>query len=306
MSNPRSEYIGRFAPTPSGPLHFGSVIAALASYLEAHSNQGKWLLRIDDLDTPRVRAGANSRILQVLEELGLYWDNEIVYQSNRQSAYEEAAHQLQLDSLLYFCACSRKKIQGKPYLGTCRDLKLEPAPQHSMRIKTETNLFSVDDQIQNAYRQNILEDVGDFIVRRADGIFAYHLAVVVDDAAENVSHIVRGTDLMDSTPRQIFLQEKLGVTTPAYAHLPVAINSSGDKICKQHKAEDVLLSNSPVKVLFDSLEFLGQNPDEALLDATVADLIKWGIENWQLSNVPKSQQSLAAQRYQSRPRTSDS
>ena len=299
-------YIGRFAPTPSGPLHFGSVIAALASYLDAHANEGLWLLRIDDLDTPRVCAGADSRILQVLEELGLYWDNEVVYQSHRQSAYEEAEHQLQLDSLLYFCACSRKKIRGKPYPGTCRDLKLEAGTQHSIRIKTTQNLVSVDDQVQAVYRQSILEDVGDFVIRRADGIFAYHLAMVVDDGVENVTHIVRGADLMDSTPRQIYLQEKLGLTTPVYAHLPVAINDAGDKICKQHKAEDVLLNSSAVRVLYDSLKFLGQNPDEKLQDACVDDLIAAGIENWQLSKVPKSQQGQASKRYQRKHENSSS
>ena len=224
MPESSSNYIGRFAPTPSGPLHFGSIVAALGSYLDAKSNKGRWLLRIDDLDTPRVQAGANEIILHALEKLGMHWDGNILYQSQRQQAYEEAQQLLQSKGLLFPCYCSRKQVKGKRYPGTCRGQQQKTDQQYAIRILTESATYTLHDLIQPDYSQNLSEETGDFIIRRADQLYAYHLAVVVDDAYQDISHNVRGADLMGSCPRQIFLQQQLGLVTPIYAHLPVAIS----------------------------------------------------------------------------------
>lgn len=280
-------YVGRFAPSPTGPLHFGSIVAALGSYLDARHNNGKWLLRIDDLDTPRLQAGADDKILSALEKLEMYWDGNVIYQSQRHQAYQEAEDRLQSSNLLFPCYCPRKLVRGKPYPGTCRQKYLEADRQHAIRIKTKPGNYTLHDLIQPEYSQNLLEDVGDFIIKRADGIYAYHLAVVLDDAYQGVTHIVRGVDLMHSTPRQIYLQQQLGLTIPVYAHLPLAVSQSGQKISKQAMAEDVLLLNQPANILFTCLKFLGQKPLAELLQASLNEIIEWGIANWQLSNVPK-------------------
>ncbi len=301
-------YVGRFAPTPSGPLHFGSILAALGSYLDARSNRGLWLLRIDDLDTPRIRAGASDQVLFALDKLGMHWDGNILYQSQRHEAYRENERTLQSMDLLFPCYCSRKLVKGKRYPGTCRDRQRSSNQQFSIRIKAGTGNYVLHDQIQSDYSQDLAGEIGDFVIRRADGIYAYHLAVVVDDAHQNISHMIRGADLMDSCPRQIYLQQQLGLTTPVYAHLPLAVTPSGIKISKQHMAEDVLLNRQPTSILFACLEFLGQNPSRELLKYPVDEVIKWGIENWKLSNIPNRPEIIAPGKFLSSAsgRTTDS
>ncbi len=299
MPETPSKYIGRFAPTPSGPLHFGSIIAALGSYLDARANKGLWLVRIDDLDTPRVRAGADDKILHGLDKLGMHWDESILYQSRRQQAYQMAMAELQSRDLLFPCYCSRNQILGKRYPGTCRGRHWETGQRHAIRIRTETGNYTLQDQIQPAYSEDVSADVGDFIIKRSDGIYAYHLAVVVDDAYQNISHMIRGADLMDSCPVQIYLQQQLGLPTPIYAHLPLAITAAGEKISKQYLAEDVLLNSQPGSVLFTCLDFLGQKPDKQLLHGSVDEIIGWAIDNWSLSTVPKQMKIIAPAHFQS-------
>jgi len=282
----RSDYIGRFAPTPSGPLHFGSIIAAFASYLDAKKNKGLWLLRIDDLDTPRCRPGAVGSILRTLETLGLQWDGEVVFQSNRLDAYTAAQENLQQRGLLYKCFCTRKQIKGLPYPGTCRHLQVYPGKQFAVRINTDSDPAGFTDQIQGEYCQNLQQESGDFIVRRADGLFAYHLACVTDDAWQGVTDIVRGADLLDSTPQQIYLQRQLGLSTPSYSHFPVATDRNGVKISKGYGAIDALLEKQPVGLLVEVLSLLGQAVDPELTKIPLTEVITWAIKNWDISRVP--------------------
>ncbi|NKB36992.1 MAG: tRNA glutamyl-Q(34) synthetase GluQRS [Gammaproteobacteria bacterium] len=293
MSAVNTDYVGRFAPTPSGPLHFGSIITALASYLDARANHGKWLVRIDDLDSPRTQKGADSKILSTLEELGMYWDNQILYQSQRNDAYQSVLEQLHKNELIYACYCSRDKTRGKPYPGSCRNLTFVSDKQYALRIIVEEGELEVDDLIQQSYFQNLKSEVGDFVIRRADQITAYHLAVVVDDAYQNVSHIIRGADLLESCARQIYLQNILRLPGPLYAHVPLATYTNGAKISKQEQADYVLLTSKAGHVLYACLRFLGQTPAQELQNETVEKIIQWGIANWNLSKVPQQHQLSA-------------
>ena len=293
------DYIGRFAPSPTGPLHFGSIIAALASYLDAKYHQGLWLVRIDDLDTPRVQPGAADDVLFSLEKLGLHWDKAIVYQSSRQQAYRAAEDELHKKDLLYPCYCSRKTVAGKPYPGTCLNQQTIKNAQYSIRIKTISEKTSFTDLVQGKFEQNLKNDVGDFIIKRADSLYAYHLAVAVDDAEQNITHIVRGSDLIESTPRQIYLQQQLAQITPLYAHLPVATTHLNEKISKQCKALDVLLQEKPENILIHSLTHLGQQPDSSLKKANRNEILQWAISNWNLSKVPKTSEIIAPSQYYS-------
>jgi glutamyl-Q tRNA(Asp) synthetase len=292
-------YVGRFAPSPTGPLHFGSIIAALASYLDAKYHQGLWLVRIDDLDTPRLQPGAADDILFSLEKLGLHWDRGIVYQSKRQLAYRSAEKELDDKELLYPCYCSRKTVAGKPYSGTCLNRQAIKNTQHSIRVKTQAGSISFTDLIQGKFEQNLKNDVGDFIVKRADGLYAYHLAVAVDDAEQGVTHIVRGSDLLESTPRQIYLQQQLSLITPLYSHLPVATTHLSEKISKQCKALDVLSQEKPENILIHSLAHLGQQPDASLKKANNKEILQWAVSNWNLSQVPKTSEIIAPSQYYS-------
>jgi glutamyl-Q tRNA(Asp) synthetase len=309
-------YIGRFAPSPTGPLHFGSLVAAVTSYLDAKKNNGKWLLRMEDLDKPREVAGAAKTILLQLESFGFEWDDEIVYQSQRSDIYENYLYNLQRNGFVYSCHCSRKEIadssiltgvDGAIYPKTCFKKMLENVPKKSssvfhasgsrmdagsQRINVEgATKISFKDAIQGNISQTLQTDVGDFILKRKDGIFAYQLAVVVDDALQNVTHIVRGADLLDSTPRQIYLQYLLdfsstNLPTINYAHVPIATNAQGEKLSKQTLATAVEIGD-PAILLFRSLQFLGQNPPKMLVLENLADVWRWAIDNWQLENVPK-------------------
>lgn len=274
-----SFYVGRFAPAPSGPLHFGSIIAALGSFLQAKCHAGEWLVRIEDSDRFRVVEGATGLILDTLENLGLHWDREVIIQSQRENRYRQELEKLQDMGIVYPCTCTRRETRGKPYPGTCRKGISRNRKHRSLRIRTDDTPVEFDDTVVGKYSQSLENEVGDFIIKRSDGMTAYHLAVVIDDADQGVTEIVRGADLVDSTPRQIYLQRILQYPTPSYLHLPVAIDASGRKISKQNNAPGIDIARG-AQVLTNALDFLGQHPDPQLADATVEDVIQWGLEHW--------------------------
>lgn len=280
-------YRGRFAPSPTGPLHFGSLVAAVGSYLDARHHHGKWLVRIEDIDTPRTVPGAADVILRTLEALGMEWDETVVYQSQRTHLYQAALHELQQQGLLYPCTCSRKEIadssivgiSGPIYPGTCRNRPANPQKSHALRIRTTNETIQFEDRVIGSYCQQLARDIGDFVLRRADGVYAYQLAVAVDDAAQAITHIVRGADLLDSTPRQIYLQRLLNYPTPHYLHLPIVTNAAGEKLSKQTNAAPID-TNHALKHLIEALRFLGQNPPPALAHGNLTDLWYWARQNW--------------------------
>lgn len=279
-------YLGRFAPTPSGPLHIGSIMAALASYLDARNRGGQWRVRIEDLDLPRVKPGCSDDILHALDKLGLHWDGKIVFQSERIDAYEEACSRLAADQLLYHCICSRRIVGDAPYPGTCRHRSIPASSQHSLRVLTHGRPVGIRDRLRGDYFQCLEKDVGDFILRRADGYHAYHLATVVDDAWQNITHIVRGGDLLESTPRQVYLQQLLNLPIPEYLHIPVAVDKQGAKISKSMGGLDVLIQGSPARVLIMTLDLLGQKIDQSLAKAPVEEILTWAIKNWHPAIIP--------------------
>ncbi len=286
MSNSPS-YVGRFAPSPTGPLHFGSLLAAVASFLDARSQQGQWLMRMEDLDPAREPPGAADLILNQLLDFGLHWDGKVLYQSTRMSAYHDALARLQSMDLCYACDCSRPQIHamGAIYDGRCR-LRSNPSlTDVAVRLKTTDCEISFVDQIQGPQCQRLLFDTGDFVIRRRDGLIAYQLAVVLDDAWQHVTHIVRGYDLLDSTARQIYLQQLLGLATPIYAHLPIVVNAEGHKLSKQTFAEALKSSQKSV-LLHKVLGFLGLNPPASLARTAVATQLEWAAECWHIQAVP--------------------
>ncbi|MBI4194672.1 MAG: tRNA glutamyl-Q(34) synthetase GluQRS [Betaproteobacteria bacterium] len=286
---------GRFAPSPTGPLHFGSLIAAVGSYLEARSRGGEWLVRVEDLDPPRVVPGAVGDILRALDACGMHWDGQVIYQSARSDAYHTALHELRQRSLIYPCACSRREIadsavtgvDGFVYPGTCRAGLPAGKTARALRVNTRNAAIGFVDALQGRIRQDLETDVGDFIIYRADRVFAYQLAVVVDDAEQGITDVVRGADLLDSTPRQIYLQRLLGFATPRYAHLPVAVNAEGEKLSKQTFAP-AIDPRRPVPQLVAALRFLGQEIPPALEQADVRSLWDWALGNWNLARVPRA------------------
>lgn len=282
-----SRYTGRFAPTPSGPLHFGSIVTALASYLDARKHSGRWLLRIDDLDTPRVRPGAADSILNTLDQLGLHWDGEVVYQNDRREAYQQAIEQLHQHGLLYRCDCPRRETRGKPYPGTCRDRLVPLCNQAALRLRTGHTAAGITDLIQGKYRRDINAESGDFIVLRADGLHAYPLAVVVDDDWQGVTHIIRGADLLETTPEQVWLQTLLGLPHPVYGHVPVVLGQDGKKLSKSDAALEALLGTDPSAVLVKALQFLGQPVAKELSGAVPDDIIGQALTQWELARVPR-------------------
>ena len=286
-------YCGRFAPSPTGPLHIGSLIAAVGSYLEARTHGGVWRLRMEDLDPPREMPGAADQILRTLETYGFEWDGDVVYQSKRASWYEDALAQLRQRDLIYPCGCTRKEIgdsaiqgiEGPVYPGTCRHGLTAGKSPRAWRIRVEDRAIGFDDALQGRVSQHLSRDIGDFVLKRADGYYAYQLAVVVDDAAQGITHVVRGADLLDSTPRQIFLQQALGVPTPHYTHLPVAANRQGEKLSKQTLAPPLDLAN-PVPALWQALDFLGQQPPHELSSEALPTVWAWAKAHWDLTRVP--------------------
>jgi glutamyl-Q tRNA(Asp) synthetase len=288
-------YRGRFAPSPTGPLHFGSLVAAMGSYLEAKSCRGEWLVRIENIDSPREVTGAAKEILDTLEALGMEWDGEVVYQDQRHEAYQAALTMLEQRSMVYPCTCSRKEIadsgiihrEAGAYPGTCRAGLSDYRNSASLRVRTHDDPIEFKDTLLGPVRQQLTSTTGDFVLRRADGIYTYQLAVVVDDAAQGITHVVRGSDLLDSTPRQIYLQHLLGYSTPTYMHLPLATNAQGEKLSKQTRAAAIDLSN-PVAQLVSALEFLGQNPPAEMVESSLASLWQWSLANWSLQRIPLS------------------
>ena len=296
-----SVYRGRFAPSPTGPLHFGSLIAAVASYLDAKSRGGEWLVRIEDLDPPRVARGAADDILRTLEACGMQWDGAIVYQSTRFDAYHSALHRLRQRGVIYPCACSRREIadsalagiEGPVYPGTCRSGVAAGKTAHALRVDTRGVSIGFDDAVQGPVRQNLETEIGDFVLYRADQVFAYQLAVVIDDAGQGITDIVRGADLLYSTPRQIYLQQLLGFPAPRYAHVAVAVNAQGEKLSKQTHAPAIDAA-APLPALIAALRFLGQQPPHELSgrsgmrsDAALSPLWQWAIANWRIERVPR-------------------
>lgn len=243
------------------------------------------MVRIDDIDQIRTVAGADKLILKQLECLGLCWDESVVYQNQRLDLYQAALDQLHRLKCIFPCACSRKDLSDKPYAGTCREGIKSGSIARSIRIKTNNVKIGINDQLQGPYVQCLQTEIGDFIIKRADGFFAYHLAVVVDDAEQNMTDIVRGIDLLDSTPRQVYLQNKLNFITPSYLHLPIAIDTDGKKISKVTKAESLNL-NKPNKILFNALGFLGQQPPCELIDYDIESILNWSIQHWDTSLLP--------------------
>jgi glutamyl-Q tRNA(Asp) synthetase len=292
-----SPYVGRFAPTPSGPLHFGSLVAALGSALEARCHGGRWLVRIEDVDTPRAVPGVAESMLATLERFGFEWDGEVLWQSRRAGIYAGVLERLKADGCVCPCAGSRRELPEVPdsalardgslrYPGTCRRDGLPPgAKPRAWRVRAEGTI-RFEDAIQGWQEEELARDVGDYVVFRADGVFAYQLAVVVDDAEQGVTHVVRGADLLGSTARQIHLQTLLGLPIPAYAHLPVAMNAAGEKLSKQTLAR-AIDEDSPSHALVAALGFLGQNPPDGLDGAPVKKVWAWALGHWNMGRVPR-------------------
>lgn len=283
-----SGYIGRFAPSPTGPLHFGSLLAALASYLDARANQGKWLMRVEDLDPLREPVGSANLILQQLQDLGMDWDDEVLYQSSRLDAYEEVLHKLQEDGLCYTCDCTRPQIRemGLVYNGSCRERAVPPEMPYAQRLKTDALEIGFIDQIQGHFAQQLEGEVGDFVIRRKDELFAYQLAVVVDDAFQNITHVVRGWDLLDSTPRQIYLQRVLKYQEMHYAHIPIIVDAKGQKLSKQAFAPSIETDRAS-QAIFKALTFLGQAPPAELATERPKSQLEWAIDSWDVQGIAK-------------------
>jgi len=283
-------YIGRFAPSPTGLLHFGSLLAALASYLDARANDGRWLLRIEDLDPPREHPEARSRIPQALETFGLQWDGELVFQSQRLHHYEQALQQLSEQAQAYRCSCSRKQVQQRTgqsfYDGHCQQSPPSAETPAAWRASQQQAVIEFDDGIQGPQRY-ALADSGDFVIRRKDDLFAYQLAVVVDDALQDITHVMRGSDLLDETPRQLHLQQLLGYRSPHYSHIPIASNRAGQKLSKQNLARP-LDEDRPVPQLLAALTFLGQQPPTELKYASRDELLRWAIQHWQPEQIART------------------
>ena len=289
-------YRGRFAPSPTGPLHFGSLVAALASFLDARAHGGEWFVRMEDVDTTRNVAGAADNILTTLEAFGFEWDGPVLWQTMRAEAYAEALERLKLAGLAYGCACSRKEIAdsaglaaidgGVVYPGTCRAGMKGNRAARAWRLQVGLESTVFEDRLQGRIAQVLERDVGDFVLRRADGLFAYQLAVTVDDYFQGISDVVRGADLLASTPRQLWLQRCLGFATPSYAHLPVVGNAAGEKLSKQTLAP-ALDAGRAAELLVNALGFLGQPVPSGLSRATVGEVWSWAHENWSFVLIPR-------------------
>jgi glutamyl-Q tRNA(Asp) synthetase len=291
---------GRFAPSPTGALHTGSLAAAVGSWLMARSAGGRWLLRMDDLDTPRQVTGMADDILRTLEDVGLLWDGEITWQSRHRDAYRQAFEQLRQQGLIYPCGCSRREIaqtasaphpddDSIPYPGTCRDGLRPGAPVRSWRVRVADDEPCFEDRRRGRICQNLRQSCGDFALRRGDGEFAYQLAVVVDDALTGVNQVVRGEDLLSSTPRQIYLQRLLGLPQPQYCHLPLVYGPGGAKLSKRDNLVSHQLGGWTGRegvLLWNILRFLGHEPPQGLAGADCPDILQWGVENFDVTRIP--------------------
>jgi glutamyl-Q tRNA(Asp) synthetase len=286
MTSITSAYIGRFAPTPSGHLHFGSLVAALASYLDARSVGGLWLMRMEDLDPPREEPGAQAAILKALECYGFEWDGEMVRQSDRHDAYAEVLNRLFNHGLAYACTCSRKQLEPYHgiYPGLCRNAG-HGTEDAAIRIRVPELDYHFIDRVQGEFHQHLGRDVGDFVIRRRDGLYAYQLAVVLDDAWQGITDIVRGADLLDSTPRQLYLQELLGLRKPRYLHIPLITQPDGNKLGKSYRSPP-LSEDQATPLLLRALRALGQKPGAELADGTPREVLDWGIAHWDALLIP--------------------
>jgi glutamyl-Q tRNA(Asp) synthetase len=287
-------YRGRFAPSPTGPLHFGSLVAAAGSFLEARTRGGDWLVRVEDLDPPRVAAGAEAAILGALRAFGMDWDGGIVRQSARADAYHAALHRLRRLGKVYPCACSRREIadsavagvDGPVYPRTCRAGLPPGRTARALRIDTRGATVAFDDAVQGRVEHDLDRASGDFVLYRADDVYAYQLAVVVDDAEQGITDVARGADLLGSTPRQLYLQALLELPRPRYAHFPVAVNAAGEKLSKQTFAAP-LDPTRPLPALLESMAFLGQHPPRELARGSLREFWDWALKNWRLDRVPR-------------------
>jgi glutamyl-Q tRNA(Asp) synthetase len=285
-------YRGRFAPSPTGPLHFGSLVAAVASWLDARAAGGEWLVRIEDVDTTRTVPGAADDILRTLEAFGLHWDGAVAWQSRRTDLYEAALERLRAAHLVYRCKCSRREVsdsglagpEGPIYPGTCRMLRIGEAVAAAERVLAPETPIAFEDRVQGPIAQSVARDIGDFVLKRRDGLHAYQLAVVVDDAEQRITDVVRGADLLWSTPRQIALQRALGFPTPRYLHVPVATNAQGEKLSKQTLARAVRAERA-AQTLRRALEFLGQ-PTAA--GDSAAEVLGAAAAAWDSSRIPRA------------------
>ncbi|EMH4163053.1 tRNA glutamyl-Q(34) synthetase GluQRS [Pluralibacter gergoviae] len=279
-----SDYIGRFAPSPSGELHFGSLIAALGSYLQARARRGRWLVRIEDIDPPREVPGAADAILRQLEHYGLHWDGEVMWQSRRHDAYRERLAWLKAQGLCYYCTCTRARIQsvGGTYDGHCRDLHLGPE-NAALRLRQTRPVLAFHDRLRGDITTDEKLAREDFIIHRRDGLFAYNLAVVVDDNSQGVTEIVRGADLIEPTVRQISLYQHFGWQPPDYIHLPLALNADGNKLSKQNHAP-ALPTGDPRPEIVRALRFLNQAVAEEWQDLTLDALLENAVAGWSLVN----------------------
>ncbi|OCG09987.1 tRNA glutamyl-Q synthetase [Gilliamella sp. wkB178] len=289
-------YIGRFAPSPSGPLHFGSLVTAIGSYLQAKSKNGKWLVRIEDIDPPREVKGASSLILKTLEALNLYWDDDILYQSACSERYYAALQYLLDKQLAYYCDCTRQRIHNLPnslYDGFCRNRHLcqSASQQLAIRLKQSYPIYQFTDQIQGLQNVNIANAQEDFVIHRKDGLFAYNLVVVLDDHLQGITEIVRGADLLPVTAKQISLYQLFNLPVPTYCHLPLVLDNNGNKLSKQNHAQAIDLNNL-TSATVQALQFLGQIIPENWQDANQQQLLEWAIEHWDLTKVPQQNSLL--------------
>lgn len=303
-------YRGRFAPSPSGPLHFGSLIAAVASYLQAKSQQGLWFVRMEDIDQPRCIKGSDLEILSALDAFGLHWDidpnteNDLrtadqgcLYQSQRLERYQLVLQQLQQQQLVYGCECTRKEIRlaGNEYLGTCRNKGLT-LDERAIRLKANQSINDFNELILTDFKNDQLNCNEDYIIKRKDGLFAYQLVVVIDDIDQGITEVVRGADIMPLTLRQVNLFHLLGMPAPSFAHIPLISASQGFKLSKQNKAKAINIDN-PKPELIEALTLLGLPTSEHndLASGSVTQILSWAIENWHLNKVPKQTEILRPQ-----------
>ncbi len=289
---PGAPYVGRFAPSPTGDLHFGSLVTALASYLRARAAAGEWLVRIDDLDPLREQAGAADRILRALERCGLHWDREVFYQRTQYAAHLRACERLLHSRIAYYCVCSRREVAGRPYAGICRSRHSPPAGRHSVRVQVGHAPITITDPIQGEAHWDLANDGGDFVIWRVEDLPAYHLAAVVDDATSGVTEVVRGADLYASAPRQRHLQVLLKLPQTTYLHLPVAVDRAGCKLSKQTGAPDFGLLPVP-QLLVAALTWLGCVIPREFHGAPPAELLPWAVTHWALARVPRAASIIA-------------
>ncbi len=276
-------YIGRFAPSPTGDLHFGSLVAAVASYLQARSHAGQWLVRMEDIDPPREVSGSAERILQDLNRLGMHADQPVLFQSTRVQKFQAARESLLRSGQAFWCGCARKTLPASGvYPGTCRNGLAKGVKPRSVRLKVDSHAIEFQDGLQGRLKEDLALNHGDFVIWRADNLPAYQLAVVVDDAFQGITEVVRGADLLDSTARQIYLQRNLGLPTPHYVHLPVATAPDGSKLSKRLASDPVAMAN-PINAVRHALQFLGHEaPGIQQLD----NLWAWAVDAWDIARVP--------------------